>query len=201
MKIVMLTVGLAAVLWFVTFFLTLGVFWIKISISAAGLAILSFTMQPDIVRRLRLSPKVILLGLASAIALYLIFWAGKLVSTHLFPFAGQQIGSIYDKKGGTPLWVVFILLFCVTGPSEEIYWRGFLQKNLMERYGGLRGWLLAAAFYAAVHIWSFNFMLIGAAAVAGLFWGAMYWRLSDLTPVIVSHAVWSSVIFTLLPVT
>ena len=196
----MTTVVLAAALWFVTFYLTFSTFWIKISLSASGLAILSLCIQPDIIRRLRLSPKSILLGLASAIALYLIFWAGKRVSTHLFSFAGQQIGSIYDKKAGTPLWGVFILLFCVTGPSEEIYWRGFLQKNLMERFGGLRGWLLATAFYAIVHIWSFNFMLIGAAAVAGAFWGAMYWRLSDLTPVIVSHSIWSAVIFTLLPI-
>ena len=99
-QIVLLTVGLAAVLWFAAFYLTVGVFWIKISVSASGLAILSCAMQPDIVRRLRLSPKTILLGLSSAVALYLIFWAGKLVSIHLFSFAGQQIGSIYDKKGG-----------------------------------------------------------------------------------------------------
>ena len=99
------------------------------------------------------------------------------------------------------MWVIALLLFFVTGPSEELYWRGYLQKNLMMRYGQWQGWLLATAIYAAVHIWSFNFMLIGAAAVAGAFWGAMYWRLKNLTPVIISHSVWSAVIFAVFPMT
>ena len=97
------------------------------------------------------------------------------------------------------MWAIALLLFFVTGPSEELYWRGYLQKNLMMRFGQWQGWLLATAIYAAVHIWSFNFMLIGAAAVAGAFWGAMYWRLKNLAPVIISHSVWSAVIFAVFP--
>jgi membrane protease YdiL (CAAX protease family) len=42
-------------------------------------------------------------------------------------------------------------------------------------------------------------MLVGAAAVAGAFWGAMYARLGRLAPVIVSHALWSAVIFAVFP--
>jgi len=78
------------------------------------------------------------------------------------------------------MWVIALLLFFITGPAEEIYWRGYLQKNLMVRFGRWQGWLLATVIYAAVHIWSFNFMLIGAAFVAGAFWGAMYLYLRDL---------------------
>ena len=69
----------------------------------------------------------------------------------------------------------------------------------MIKYGDLQGWLLGAFFYAAVHIWSFNFMLIGAAGVAGLFWGAMYLRYRNLAPVIVSHSIWSAFIFAVAP--
>jgi membrane protease YdiL (CAAX protease family) len=43
-------------------------------------------------------------------------------------------------------------------------------------------------------------MLTGAAAVAGAFWGAMYWFTDDLSPVIVSHAIWSTFIFAVMPV-
>ena len=95
--------------------------------------------------------------------------------------------------------MIALLLFFVTGPGEELYWRGYLQKNLMVRFGEWQGWLLATAIYSAVHIWSFNFMLIGAAAVAGAFWGAMYWRFKSLTAVIISHSVWSMVIFAVFP--
>jgi len=193
------SVLLAVLFWFVTFYLTWASFWIKISFSAATLALLSLILQPSRKERIRIDAGAVALGLASAAILYFIFWTGKAVSEVIFPFSGGQIGGIYDKGAGTPLWLIALLLFFVTGPSEELYWRGYLQKNLMMRYGQWQGWLLATAIYAAVHIWSFNFMLIGAAAVAGAFWGAMYWRLQNLTPVIISHSVWSAVIFAVFP--
>lgn len=194
------TVLLAAALWCWTFYLDWGVFWYKIAVSALILAALSFLLQPEGRFRFALNLKTIGLGLVSAALLYLIFWAGKATATALLPFAGEQIGSIYGKGEGTPVWRIALLLFFVTSPCEEIYWRGYLQKKLMTRFGGGGGWLLATLLYAGVHIWSFNFMLIGAAAVAGAFWGAMYRRLNDLSPVIISHAIWSTFIFVVMPV-
>jgi hypothetical protein len=193
------TVLLAALFWFVTFYLTWASFWIKISFSAATLAILSLLLQPNARERIRVDARAVALGLGSAAILYFIFWAGKTVSAVILPLSNGQIGGIYDKGAGMPMWVIALLLFFVTGPSEELYWRGYLQKNLMARFGHWQGWLLATVIYAAVHIWSLNFMLVGAAAVAGAFWGAMYWRLKNLTPVIISHSIWSAVIFAVFP--
>ncbi len=193
------TVALAFVLWFVTFYLTWSTFWIKISFSAATLAGLSLWLQPNRKTQLRFNARSIVIGLISAIVLYFIFWLGKKVSTAIFPFANHQLGGIYGIGEGTSMWVIAMLLFLVTGPSEEIYWRGYLQDNLMKRFGPWQGWLIATAIYAIVHIWSFNFMLIGAAFVAGAFWGAMYLHLKNLAPVIISHSVWSMVIFAVFP--
>jgi hypothetical protein len=193
------TVILAALFWFITFYLSWASFWLKISFSAGTLAILSLILQPNGRERLRIDVRAVVFGLVSAAILYFIFWTAKAVSAMILPFSGGQIGGIYDKGAGTPMWIIAMLLFFVTGPSEELYWRGYLQKNLMVRFGQWQGWLLATAIYAAVHIWSFNFMLIGAAAVAGAFWGAMYWRLKNLSPVIISHSVWSAVIFAVFP--
>ena len=193
------TALLAAALWFVTFYLTWATFWIKISFSAAILALLSIRLQPNLKEQSKFNAAAIIIGILSAAILYLIFWTGKTISTALLPFAGQQIGVIYEKGAGTPMGVIALLLFFVTGPAEEIYWRGYLQKNLMDRLGRWQGWLLATVIYAAVHIWSFNFMLVGAAFVAGAFWGAIYWRSNNLATVIISHSVWSMVIFAVFP--
>ena len=190
---------LASVLWFITFYLTWSIFWVKISFSAATLALLSFWLQPNPKGHLKFNGRAIISGLLSAAALYLIFWTGKAVSAAILPFAGQQIGGIYDKGAGTSMWLIALLLFFITGPAEELFWRGYLQKNLMVRFGRWQGWLLATVIYAAVHIWSFNFMLIGAAFVAGAFWGAMYLYYKNLAPVIISHSVWSAVIFAVFP--
>ncbi len=193
------TILLAAALWFVTFYLTWSIFWVKISFSAAILAILSFWLQPHPKQHLKFNRSAVLIGLLSAALLYLIFWAGKAVSAAILPFSGQQIGGIYAKGSGTSMWLIALLLFFITGPAEELYWRGYLQKNLMSRFGRWQGWLLATIVYAVVHIWSLNFMLIGAAFVAGAFWGAMYLHYKNLAPVIISHSVWSMVIFAVFP--
>ncbi len=195
------TVALATVLWFVTFYLTWASFWIKISFSAAILAILALCLQPQRAGRFGFDWRAVVIGLLSAAVLYGIFWVGKQISTLLLSFSGPQIGGIYQKGAGTPMGMIALLLFFITGPCEEIYWRGYLQRNLMDRFGSRPGWVLATVIYAGVHIWSFNFMLIGAAAVAGAFWGALYWRLGTLAPVIVSHSVWSTVIFAVFPMT
>lgn len=197
---VIATAVLAALLWFITFYLDWWVFWFKISISSLVLAVLALCLQPRREVRFSFSFRAAGIGLASAILLYLLFWAGKTVSGLLFPFAETQVSAIYGKGEGTPIWLIALLLFFVTSPCEEIYWRGYLQKKLMVRFGSAWGWLLAVLVYAGVHIWSFNFMLIGAAAVAGAFWGAMYWRLGELSPVILSHAIWSTFIFAVMPV-
>lgn len=196
---VVLTVVLACVLWFLTFYLSWATFWIKISVSAATLAILSLWIQPHRKHQFRFNKTAVLLGLASAGLLYVIFWSGKTISSTIMPFAAAQINGIYEKGVGTHTGIIACLLFFITGPCEEIYWRGFLQKNLAVRFGPWQGWLLATAIYAGVHIWSFNLMLIGAAGVAGAFWGAMFWRYKNLAPVIISHSVWSTVIFAVFP--
>jgi membrane protease YdiL (CAAX protease family) len=193
------TVALAFIFWFVTFYLTWSIFWIKISLSAAILAGLSLWLAPRRKKQLNFNGKFVGVGLISAIALYFIFWLGKIISTALFHFANPQIGGIYGIGEGTNIWLIGLLLFFVTGPSEELYWRGYLQENLMNRFGKWQGWFIATTIYALVHVWSFNFMLIGAAAVAGAFWGGMYRYLGNLAPVIISHAVWSCVIFAVFP--
>jgi len=200
LRIAVATVLLAGFMWFVTFYLRWGTFWFKISLSAALLAGIALQQKPSLWQTFRFNKSSLMIGLASAGLLYLIFWLGKLASTAVLPFAQQQIGAIYGKGTGTPLWAIALLLFFVTGPCEEIFWRGYLQNTLSRHFGGWQGWLLASCIYAGVHVWSLNFMLIGAAGVAGAFWGLLYWRLQDLRPVLISHAAWSTVVFTAVPI-
>ena len=193
------TVALAAALWLVAFYLPFGVFWYKIAGSAFVLAAVSLFLQPP-ARLFFPSWRSVLLGIFSAVLLYLTFWAGKAVSTAILPFASQQVGQIYHKGQGTPAWIIVFLLFCITGPCEEIYWRRYLQHRLMRRLGSTAGWVLATFLYAGVHIWSGNFMLICAAGVAGAFWGVLYWQFRDIWAVIISHSIWSTVVFAVLPI-
>jgi len=194
-----LSMVLAAGLWFVTFSLGGPSFWIKISISAAILAAVAVRERTILKNKLSFDRKAIIQGMVAAAALYVVFWAGRKISTIVLPFASGQISSIYGKGEGFPTTVIFLLLLFVTGPCEEIFWRGYLQRSLMGRFGEWKGFLVTTFVYAGVHVFSLNFMLIGAAAVAGAFWGLLYMRLGRLDSVIVSHSLWSAVIFAVAP--
>ena len=199
-KVLLPAVALAFVLWFATFSLDWLNFWIKITFSAACLGMIAVWAGTLRKNTLSFDRKALFLGMLWAALLYFVFWAGNLVSSLIFPFASHQVGAIYGKGQGFSTTAIFFLLMFVTGPCEEIFWRGFLQRDLMERLGPWKGWLLATAVYTGIHVCSLNFMLIGAAAVGGAFWGLLYLKFRRLDALIICHSVWSAVIFALMPI-
>lgn len=188
---------LAFVCWGVTFGLPWGNFWIKIGASVIIICLYSSIWQKP---RFRLRGDNVAAGALSAVVLYGIFYIGNLLAPYVVSGAGVQVGGIYGLGTGSDRVWVFMLLFFITGPGEEIFWRGFLQQRLMERFGNVGGFLLGVLLYGGVHLFSLNFMLIMAALVAGAFWGGLYlWR-RDLGLVVVSHSLWSSFIFAVFPI-
>lgn len=51
-----------------------------------------------------------------------------------------------------------------------------------------------------VHLWAFNFILLEAALLWGLFWGLLFYCTRSLWPRIISHAVWGLVVSLILPI-
>lgn len=188
---------LAFCCWAFTFGLDWGNFWVKIGISVIVICLYSFRWQRP---QVRFRYDTVIMGIASAVALYGIFFLGNALAPYIIPGAGSQVGGIYSLGAGSNRFLIFLLLCFVTGPGEEIFWRGFLQENLMKRFGNSRGFILGTLIYAGVHVFSFNFILIMAALVAGAFWGALYLWKKDLGLVIVSHSLWSAFIFAVFPI-
>jgi len=188
---------LAFACWAVTFGWPGGNFWVKIGLSVLAVFAYSlFWQKPKI--NPRLSP--FFLGLLSAGVLYVIFYLGHHLAPYLLPGSKTQVGGIYSLGEGTSRVLIFLLLFFITGPGEEIFWRGFLQEQLMKKCGDFPGFLFATLIYAGVHVFSLNLMLILAAVVAGTFWGLLYLWKRDLLVQITSHSFWSAVIFALAPI-
>ncbi len=196
------TVVLAFGLWYFSFVLPWGNFWVKMAVSASLLAAISLaTMDPARRREeLAVTPRHILTGAASAVGLYFVFRLGGWLLPMLLRSAGSEIPSVYAYGHGTSLGLISFLLLFVTGPAEEVYWRGFLQHHLARRSGPVPGLLLSTAIYAIVHIWTFNVSLILAAFVAGLAWGLLYMTQKSLVPSIISHSLWGFIIFVVFPV-
>ncbi len=190
-------VVLAFACWAITFGWSGGNFWVKIGLSVVAVSLYSlFWQRPKISLQLR----SIFLGLFSAAILYFIFLVGDKLAPAILPGVKTQVGGIYSLGAGANKILIFLLLFFITGPGEEIFWRGFLQDRLMERWGNFSGFLMTTALYGGVHIFSCNLMLILAAFVAGAFWGFVYLWKKDLLIQIISHSFWSAVIFAVAPI-
>ncbi len=195
-------------LWYGVFVWRPGNFWLLMAGAALLLGGYAWLFGGAPVRFCEITAREVGIGLAGFALLYVIFMAGDILAALLYlflpgPFAAwfhpDAVADIYALGKGDNPFFTGLLLFFVTSPCEEIFWRGFVQRGAMERLGGFRGWLLAALFYAGAHVVTGNSMLVLAAAVAGLFFGLLYWWRQNLVACIVAHALWTVTVFLILP--
>ncbi len=203
MKKVIIPVIVAIVFWFVMFspwtkdYVN---FWITMGFAGATLTLMSAFLGENFKKQFSFSVKDMLIGLGSAAVLYVVFYLGDFFSSLLFDFAKEQVGNIYQlKEGENPLFLSLLLVLLV-GPAEEIFWRGYIQRTLGTQYGEWTALIVTTLVYTLVHIWSFNFMLIMAAMVCGIFWGLLYKYNKNLVTLIISHAVWDVSVLILFPI-
>lgn len=204
-------IGAASLLWFIMFSpWTAGLvnFWLAMSLSALVLTSLALAFgrprrpSPSIER----PPLQLLAGVAIAFALWGVFWIGDRLSSLVFDFARPGVDAVYSMKTGLSDRGIALLLLLVIGPAEEYFWRGYVQKTFALLFDGLRAGPEAAlvattVIYGLIHIWSFNFMLVAAALVAGGVWGLIYRINPRLLPaLIVSHAIWDVLVFIVMPI-
>ena len=171
------------------------------SLFSGSLAVYSLAFGDEKLKKIfdfKLSYLVI--GIVSAALLYSVFLVGNLAVISLFDFAGREIEGIYSTKSQAEAYLIGTLLLLVIAPAEEIFWRGFIQRKYSDRFGKWKGFFLALALYSAVHVWSLNLILVGAAFTAGAFWGLMYMKYESVVPGIISHGVWDLFIFILYPI-
>lgn len=193
-------------LWVVVFVLRPGNFFLLMAANTAILAVLVWNREGWLPARADVTVPHVLLGLAAALLLYAIFWAGnaglKLFHSWLglLPDRGQRLDAIYTSGGSLSPLLTAVLLVLPIGFGEELFWRGFIQRRLSERLGRWRGFFITCTFYTAVHLCSGNPVLILAALVCGLFWGGLYAWSGSLVLVLVAHMVWDPLIFVLFPI-
>lgn len=203
MKKFIIPLFIAAILWFIMFSpwtAPLVNFWISMAFSASVLICLSAFLGENFKNQFKFNIKDIAVGIASAIVLWFIFYIGDFVSSQIFDFAKPQVQNIYQMKSGESQIFLSLLLLFLVGPAEEIFWRGFIQRTMGNKYGEWTALIVTTAIYALVHIWSFNFMLIMAALVCGGFWGLLYKYNKNIVTLIVSHAVWDVAVFIIFPI-
>lgn len=173
-------------------------FWPRMTWTGLALGGLALASSAE-VRRTRIRPRDVPLGLASAGSLYLVFKAGDRAVRRLLPGGDRQIREIYALRTVRPRKEIALRLATIIGPAEELFWRGLLQGALERRLGRWRALVLTNTAYTGVHLLARNLTLLGAAGVAGLHWGALRALRLPLGALIVSHVAWDVWIFLVQP--
>lgn len=92
-----------------------------------------------------------------------------------------------------------IILIISTGLAEEILFRGIIQKNAMNVFGVLYGFLYTALLFTALHIgWNSSYDLIFVFLVA-LFYGYAFYKTKSLLGVTLSHGISNTFLFLIVP--
>jgi uncharacterized protein len=193
-----LGLGIAQVAFAATFRGPRRRFWERMTRTGLVLGSLAVLARPDL-RRTRFGPRSVVAGSLSAATLYATFLVGDRFARRFVPGGERDIASIYGLRGLRPAPEIAARLVAVIAPAEELFWRGFIQEQLMAGMGRWRGAALAAAAYGGVHVVSGNFTLVGAAGVAGAHWCALYAAGVPLDALIVSHAAWDTWTFLVRP--
>jgi membrane protease YdiL (CAAX protease family) len=173
-------------------------FWQRMTMTGAGLGVLAL-LTSRAARRTRIGASEIALGAASAATLYATFQVGDRFARRVVPGGDAQIQDIYTLRTLRPRSEIAARLATIIGPAEELFWRGLVQEDLMDRFGRWRGSALAAMAYGGVHIVTGNFTLFGAAGIAGAHWCLLRAAGMPLGALVVSHVTWDIWIFLVQP--
>lgn len=175
-------------------------FWRRMTLTGAGLGTLALVAEPAL-RRLRPTRSALAGGAASAAVLYGVFRVGDVLARRIMPAGGEEISDIYRLRSLEPAVQIAARLALVIGPAEELFWRGLVQGRLRRRYGDAAGTALASAVYGGAHLVTGNATLIGAATVAGSYWGLLSTAGASMESLITSHLLWDIVTFLVAPTT
>jgi membrane protease YdiL (CAAX protease family) len=187
-------VALSFSLWYVVFLTDyLWSFWYRVTLASLILMTFAFIKKED---KIRIKPEVgeSLIGIASGLALYLLFFFGFNLFRSLVEGGAT---NVYTFRSELPLWIPAFLLL-ITSFCEEYFWRYYIQNEVVKTQKNI-GVYITSFLYAAIHIPTFNFPLIMAALIAGTFWGIIYSHTKSLWLVVFSHVVWTELIFVFLP--
>jgi hypothetical protein len=187
----LLLVLLPLPLFTVPFLLLPDVMVLAMGVVAPALAASALALRRSIAGSLR-SPSLPA-SLVGALLLYVVFLMGGLLSKTLGMW--WQVERVYSSLTRSPLEAA---LLAVIGISEEVYWRGYLQEDLLvSRLGA--PWWLSSLPYSLVHLVSAMLLLVLAALPVGLVMGFLARRWGVGTSAL-AHAAWLYIVLYLAPV-
>ena len=173
-------------------------FWETMAAGVGSLGAFALYANPEL-RKTRIKPRDVAVGLGSAVGLYAVFQVGDRVARRLIPGGAEDIEDIYLRRNLADNPFIALALALLIAPGEELFWRGLVNTYLAQELGPVKGNAVGATIYGAVHLVTRNFTLFGAAGIAGAYWSLQWLFEGRMASQVVSHVAWDVWIFLVQP--
>ncbi|MFN2462818.1 MAG: lysostaphin resistance A-like protein [Candidatus Dormibacteria bacterium] len=173
-------------------------FWETMAAGVGSLGLFALYANPEL-RKTRVRPRDLAVGLGTAVGLYGVFQVGDRVARKVIPGGAQDIEDIYLRRNLSDSKFIALALALLIAPGEELFWRGLVNSYLAQELGPVKGNAVGATIYGAVHLVTRNFTLFGAAGIAGAYWSLQWLFEGSMASQVVSHAAWDIWIFLIQP--
>lgn len=196
-KQVFFGIAIAFILWYFVFLTSyLDSFWIRVTVGSITLTVFANIFGRDSFKDdLDLNLSVIWKGVITGLILYTVFYLGYNLLESMLYFGAS---NVYLFRSENSLYVPFVTLF-ITSFCEEYFWRRYAQTIFIKNYGFTIGLSLTTIFYGLIHLPTLNLPLVIAAFISGFYWGVLYEYTGSLWITIISHIVWTELVFVFLP--
>jgi len=124
------------------------------------------------------------------------FVASALIVVALGQPDEQDLVTDLKAEDSAAMVAAFAILVCVVAPLvEEIFFRGFMFRALLERMPIAPAALIGGAGFGVVHLPGGDPLAVLVLSVLGVLLCLLYWRTRSLLPCIVFHAAFNSLSF------
>lgn len=140
----------------------------------------------------------------SAVALGVAMVAGTHLcfelATEVFPGLDQSVAALYGEiTPRAPAQALTVMLIVIVAIAEEVVWRGLAVELCQGRLGRLAAGTVAVSLYTIPQLVGGSWVLIAAAVAVGSILTAERLQTGGIAAPIVTHAIWSASIFSVLP--
>ncbi|MCG8416795.1 MAG: CPBP family glutamic-type intramembrane protease [Proteobacteria bacterium] len=127
--------------------------------------------------------------------------AGFRIAVEIFPDLGHEVARLYGDINDTTPGVVFAVpLIAMIATAEEVLWRGIAIELCQHRFSRAFTAMVAIALYALPQLIGGAWILVAAAVVVGTVFTVQRLITGGIVEPLITHAVWSVSIFSLVPV-
>jgi len=176
--------------------------WILLLFSAAAFVGISFLFEKKTLLEMFVPGwRSSVVGLVLAALLYVIMWRamqavadivigeGTIIDRGAIPGPIRMLLEIRHHASQIPAFVAGLFGALILSPTEEVFWRGFVQTRMIGRVGPILGVGIVTILYGGFWGLFVNPLAGAAAAISGLAFSVLTHKSQSLVPAMVSHAV------------